>query len=204
MGRNNPSIGARKRFRHTRNEQINRSVHEWYQQQSATGLRITGPMLQKQARHYAAHLGIMNFAASNGWLANFRRFYNIISVSTHLRRISTPLFCQGQSKLFVSFESLTFFLLHNQQERPVFLICKMVTYKSFFFLTWTTVFSVLRIHGNERQLYLYQKTETMLIRKQALQNIKLTMPSLYTLDVMKLAKDLHNSRLRSQPKKIHY
>ena len=38
-------------------------------------------MLQKQARHYAAHLGIMNFAASNGWLANFRRFYNIISVS---------------------------------------------------------------------------------------------------------------------------
>ena len=104
----------------------------------------------------------------------------------------------------MSFESLTFFLLHNQQERPVFLICKMVTYKSFFFFTWTTVFSVLRIHGNERQLYLYQKTETMLIRKQALQNIKLTMPSLYTLDVMKLAKDLHNSRLRSQPKKIHY
>ena len=81
----------------------------------------------------------------------------------------------------------------------------MVTYKSFFFLLkWNNVFSVLRIHGNERQLYLYQKTETMLIRKQALQNIKLTMPSLYTLDVMKLAKDLHNSRLRSQPKKIHY
>lgn len=42
-------------------------------------------MLQKQARHYAAHLGIMNFAASNGWLANFRRFYNIISVSNFLK-----------------------------------------------------------------------------------------------------------------------
>lgn len=52
-----------------------------YQQQAANGLRITGPMLQKQARHYAAHLGIINFAASNGWLANFRRFYNIISVT---------------------------------------------------------------------------------------------------------------------------
>lgn len=38
-------------------------------------------MLQKQARHYAVHLGIGNFAASNGWLANFRRFYNIVSVS---------------------------------------------------------------------------------------------------------------------------
>lgn len=81
MGRNNPSIGARKRFRHSRNEQINRSVHDWYQQQTASGLRVTGPMLQKQARHYATLLEISNFGASNGWLANFRRFYNIISVS---------------------------------------------------------------------------------------------------------------------------
>lgn len=38
-------------------------------------------MLQRQARNYAAHFGIANFAASNGWLANFRRFYNIASVS---------------------------------------------------------------------------------------------------------------------------
>jgi hypothetical protein len=59
-----------------------------YQQQAASGLRITGPMLQKQARHYAAHLGIMNFAASNGWLANFRRFYNIISVSKFFYKCS--------------------------------------------------------------------------------------------------------------------
>ncbi len=81
MGRINPSIGARKRFRHTRNEQINRSVHEWYQQQTENGLRVTGPMLQKQARQFATHLGILNFGASNGWLANFRRFYNIVSVS---------------------------------------------------------------------------------------------------------------------------
>jgi hypothetical protein len=83
MGRNNPSIGARKRFRHSRNEQINRSVHDWYQQQTASGLRVTGPMLQKQARHYATLLEISNFGASNGWLANFRRFYNIVSVSTN-------------------------------------------------------------------------------------------------------------------------
>jgi len=100
-GRNNPSIGARKRFRHTRNEQINRSVHEWYKEQAANGIRVTGkritfskyifshnkttfyegPMLQRQARLYACNLGIVNFAASNGWLANFRRFYNIVSVS---------------------------------------------------------------------------------------------------------------------------
>ncbi|KAI9552136.1 hypothetical protein GHT06_022473 [Daphnia sinensis] len=97
MGRNNPSIGARKRFRHTRNEQINRSVHEWYQQQAANGLRITGPMLQKQARHYAAHLGIINFAASNGWLANFRRFYNIISCSPHPRKRKLAAVLQPES-----------------------------------------------------------------------------------------------------------
>jgi hypothetical protein len=63
-----------------------------YQQQAASGLRITGPMLQKQARHYAAHLGIMNFAASNGWLANFRRFYNIISVSKFFLNVLPHLF----------------------------------------------------------------------------------------------------------------
>lgn len=78
-GCNNPSMGARKRFRHTRNEQINSSVHEWYHQQKSLGVRITGPMLQHQARHTATQLGIANFAASNGWLANFRRFYNIVN-----------------------------------------------------------------------------------------------------------------------------
>lgn len=65
MGRNNPSIDARKRFRRSRNEHINRSVHDWYQQQTASGLRVTGPMLQKQARHYATLLEISNFGASN-------------------------------------------------------------------------------------------------------------------------------------------
>lgn len=79
MGRNNPFFGARKRFRHTRNEQINRSVHEWYRQQADNGIRVTGPMLQKQARQYAVHFGIVNFAASNGWLANFRKFYNVLN-----------------------------------------------------------------------------------------------------------------------------
>ena len=83
-GCNNPSIGARKRFRHTRNEQINSSVHEWYHQQKSLGIRITGPMLQRQARHTAAQLGITNFAASNGWLANFRRFYNIVNLKSDL------------------------------------------------------------------------------------------------------------------------
>ena len=77
-GRNNPVLGARKRFRHTRNEEINRSVYQWYQQQNSNGQSVTGPMLQRQARQYANDLGIMTFAASNGWLANFRRFYNIV------------------------------------------------------------------------------------------------------------------------------
>ena len=92
-GRNNPSIGARKRFRHTRNEQINRSVHEWYQQQTSAGVRITGPMLQRQARQFAGHLQIANFAASNGWLANFRRYYNIVSCYCSIHHHQVDLFC---------------------------------------------------------------------------------------------------------------
>ena len=86
--RNNPAMGARKRFRHTRNEEINRSLYEWYKQQSADGMNVTGPMLQRQARHLANAFGIAAFAASNGWLANFRRFYNIVIIFVNNNVIS--------------------------------------------------------------------------------------------------------------------
>ena len=59
--------------------EINRSVYQWYQQQQSDGHSVTGPMLQREARLCAANLGITTFAASNGWLANFRRFYNIVN-----------------------------------------------------------------------------------------------------------------------------
>ena len=79
-GPSNPHIGARKRrSRRTGNEETNRQVWDWYQQQKSAGLRVTGPMLQREARSIARSLGIANFAASNGWLDSFRRLHNIVS-----------------------------------------------------------------------------------------------------------------------------
>ena len=80
QGPSNPHISARKRrSRRTGNEETNRRVWDWYQNQKSQGVRVTGPMLQREARSIARTLNIANFAASNGWLDSFRRLHNIVS-----------------------------------------------------------------------------------------------------------------------------
>ena len=75
----NPRIRARKRRpRRTGNEETNRLVRDWYDTQKDLGVRVTGPMLQREARSIARKLGNSKFAASNGWLGNFRQLYNIV------------------------------------------------------------------------------------------------------------------------------
>ena len=75
----NPHISSRKRrSRRTGNEETNRLVWDWYNAQRDQGIRVTGPMLQREARSIARTLGISNFAASNGWLDSFRRLHNIV------------------------------------------------------------------------------------------------------------------------------
>ncbi|EFX90269.1 hypothetical protein DAPPUDRAFT_94311 [Daphnia pulex] len=74
----NPHISARKRrSRRTGNEETNQKVWDWYNRQKNMGIRVTGPMLQREARSIARNLNIPNFAASNGWLDSFRRLHNI-------------------------------------------------------------------------------------------------------------------------------
>ena len=77
----NPHISNRKRrSRLTGNEETNRLVWQWYNTQTESGVRrITGPMIQREARAIARTLGINNFAASNGWLERFRHVHNILS-----------------------------------------------------------------------------------------------------------------------------
>jgi len=76
----NPHFKSRKRLsRRTGNEETNRLVWEWYCAQKESGVRITGPALQKEALSIAKKLGISNFAASNGWLESFRRVHNVVS-----------------------------------------------------------------------------------------------------------------------------
>ena len=89
QGPTNPHISARKRrSRRTGNEETNRRVWEWYQEQKASGVRVTGPMLQREARSIARGLDISNFAASNGWLDSFRRLHNIVSLPSFLSLVS--------------------------------------------------------------------------------------------------------------------
>ena len=76
----NPHISSRKRrTRVTGNEETNRLVWNWYNTQKDLGIRVTGPMIQREARAIARTLGISNFSASNGWLDSFRRIHNIAS-----------------------------------------------------------------------------------------------------------------------------
>ena len=89
----NPHISSRKRrSRRTGNEETNRLVWEWYGSQKELGIRVTGPMLQREARSIARGLGISNFAASNGWLDSFRRLHNIVSFISHFLFVSLPSF----------------------------------------------------------------------------------------------------------------
>lgn len=77
----NPHISARKRrSRRTGNEETNQKVWDWYNRQKNLGIKVTGPMLQREARSIARGLNIPSFAASNGWLDSFRRLHNIVSV----------------------------------------------------------------------------------------------------------------------------
>ena len=85
----NPHISARKRrSRRTGNEETNQKVWDWYIRQKNSGIRVTGPMLQREARSIARNLNIPNFAASNGWLDSFRRLHNIVSISSFLMFVS--------------------------------------------------------------------------------------------------------------------
>ena len=104
-GPSNPHIGARKRrSRRTGNEETNRLVWQWYQEQKRCQVRVTGPMLQREARSIARSLSIVNFAASNGWLDSFRRLHNIVN----------------QKPLFLSFfyHQTIHFDYANQQPSP--------------------------------------------------------------------------------------
>ena len=69
----------KRRVRRAGNEETNRLVWEWYCAQKESGVYVTGPVLQKEARFIAQRLGNINFNASNGWLESFRRLHNIVS-----------------------------------------------------------------------------------------------------------------------------
>lgn len=71
------NTSQRRRPRSTANDAINRAIHLWYLQQSASRL-VTGTMLQAHAILVAEAHGRTEFKASNGWLASFLRRHNVL------------------------------------------------------------------------------------------------------------------------------
>jgi hypothetical protein len=73
--------GSRKRkFRKTRNEEVNNAVRQWFVEAKSSNLNVTGPLLEAQAEH----LGKTDFKASNGWLDSFCSRHSI-----HIKQPST-------------------------------------------------------------------------------------------------------------------
>ncbi|CAF1065113.1 unnamed protein product, partial [Rotaria sordida] len=60
-------------------QKLDEQVYEWFVQQRAKGIPISGPILQEQARDIAESLGdqFASFKGSNGWLEKFRTRHNI-------------------------------------------------------------------------------------------------------------------------------
>ncbi len=51
---------------------------DWFCNARGRGVPVSGPLLQEKALNIAKELNITDFKASNGWLANFKKFHNVI------------------------------------------------------------------------------------------------------------------------------
>lgn len=70
----NCNKGAKRKLKDESGQKIDEVVFEWFTQQRAKQIPISGPILQEKARQVAEVLGHTSetFKASNGWLEKFR------------------------------------------------------------------------------------------------------------------------------------
>ena len=77
---NNPNSNRlRCKLRRTDAYEVNNAMEMFLLERRQSGLPVTGPLLQLQAKTYANRLGITDFKASSGWLNRFKE-RNIISL----------------------------------------------------------------------------------------------------------------------------
>lgn len=67
-----------KRLRGAQREDVEAALYEWYKQASVVGITISGPILCRKARDFAAKLGYQEFKATRGWLDRFKRRKHIV------------------------------------------------------------------------------------------------------------------------------
>ena len=65
------------RFKHGKREDINAAVYKWFCQARSKNISLTGAIIQDFALDLAKEVGDLDFKASNGWLDNWKRKYEI-------------------------------------------------------------------------------------------------------------------------------
>jgi len=75
----NSNKGVKRKLKDISGQLIDKVVFEWFTQQRAKQIPISGPILQEKARQVAEELGDTSntFKASNGWLEKFRNRHAI-------------------------------------------------------------------------------------------------------------------------------
>lgn len=71
-------LGQRKAMRKSENEELDAAVYRWFIQQRSKGIPISGPIIKQKAVTFNKQLGGSNlFAASEGWLSNWKKRHGV-------------------------------------------------------------------------------------------------------------------------------
>ena len=78
----NISSSSKKNMTYTKHDELEKTLYDWYLQQSNEGVVLNGPMILSKAKElsnsYACSSGVSkDLKFTNGWLAGFKSRYNI-------------------------------------------------------------------------------------------------------------------------------
>ena len=71
------SHSNRKRIRHSKEDNVDDALYQWFVTTTATNLPISGEMLRLKAIKFAELLGIPDFKVSNGFLDRWKKRHGI-------------------------------------------------------------------------------------------------------------------------------
>ena len=134
-GRENSSVGGRKRMRVSKDENLEEVISKWFVQQRSCSVKVHGIAIPDAAQKLARHMGITDFIASDGWLWRFRNSHGIGNKVLHGEAASAPTkdvksFRQKVYKL-IQDEGLLISQVYNVDESGLFLALSTQKYTGF-------------------------------------------------------------------------
>ena len=126
-GRENLSVGGRKRMRVSKDENLEEAVTKVFVQQRSCGVKVREIAIQDGAQKLARYMRITDFTASDGWLWRFRNMHEIGNKVLHGEATSAPTedvepFRPKVNKL-IQDEGLLISQVYNTNESSLFLRC---------------------------------------------------------------------------------